>query len=297
MDRTLLGHPLQGRAPQSDHLPLVPTVPPFHANVVELRQVRETMGGFEDFLQAEVARRNECEGGGSRPVTDAPKGGYALKMNANEVYAVLPGDVLLNNQGIETLGQVLQGFEVLDEMSTVRRNAPPHGPEGKPKIFGDVPLLPHSKIDAGVRMRPLEALKEICLQDVGSLIVIRGGKGKGRDACSLEKARIPWSGKKDAVCPTEQFFFLGGIIVDNRSDAQSEDRRAGAKKRGQCDPGVVRPTIHIRGSSLLYRSSSALGARGKHEGLHGLGEGNCRRSRECRSTEGQFMLGLRSTSG
>lgn len=111
---------MQGRAPQSDHLPLAPAVPPLHANVVELRQTHETMGGFEDFLQAEVAWRDECEGGGFRPVTPTPKGGYALKVNADEVYAVLPRDVLLNNEGIETLGQVLQGFGVLDEMSAVR---------------------------------------------------------------------------------------------------------------------------------------------------------------------------------
>jgi hypothetical protein len=248
-----------------------------HANVVELCQTYETMGGFGDFLQAEVARRDACESGRSRPVTFTLKGGYALEVNANEVYAVLPRNVLLNDEGVETLGQVLQGIDVLDEMSAVRRNASPHGPEGKRKIFGDIPLLPCSKIDPGARMRPLEALKEICLEDVGSLIVIRGGKGKGRDACSLEKARIAWSGKKDAVCPTEQFFFLGGIILESRSDAQSEDRRAGAKKRGQCDPGVVRPSIHICGSPLLYRSSSALGARGKHKGLHDLREGNCRR--------------------
>lgn len=157
--------------------------------------------------------------------------------------------------------------------------------------------MPCSKIDAGVRMRPLEALKENCLENVGSLIAICGGEGKGRDGCSLEKACISWSGKKDAMCPTQQFFCLGRIILESRSDSQCEDRRAGEKKWGQRDPCVVRPSIHIRGSSLLYRSSSALGARGKHEGLPGLREGNCRRSRECSSTEGQFMLGLRSTSG
>lgn len=116
----MVGHPLQGRAPQSDHLPLVPTVSPFHANVVELRQTHEAMSGFGDFLQAGVARRDECESGRSSPVTFAPKGGYALEVNANEIYAVLPGDVLLNNEGIETLGEVLQGFGVLDEMSAVR---------------------------------------------------------------------------------------------------------------------------------------------------------------------------------
>lgn len=119
------------------------------------------------------------------------------------------------------------------------------------KVPGDVPLLPYSKIDAGARMRPLEALKEICLEDMGSLIAIGGGEGKGRDDCSLEKARIPWSGKKDAVRPTQQFFCLGGIILESRQNSQSEDQRAGTKKRGQSDPDVVRPSIHIRGSPLL----------------------------------------------
>lgn len=114
------GHPSQGRAPQADHLPLVPTVAPLHANVVELRQTHETMSGFGDFLQTEVARRDECESGRARPVTHTPKGGYALEVNADEIYAVLPRDVLLNDEGIETLRQVLQGFRVLDEMGAAR---------------------------------------------------------------------------------------------------------------------------------------------------------------------------------
>ena len=99
---------------------MVPTVPPLHANVVEPCQTYETMGGFGDFLQAEVARRDECECGISRGVTLTPKGGYALEVNANEVYAVLPWDVLLNDEGIETLRQVLQGFGVLDEMGAAQ---------------------------------------------------------------------------------------------------------------------------------------------------------------------------------
>lgn len=214
---------MQGRAPQADHLPLVSTVAPLHANVVELRQAHETMGGFGDFMQTGAVGRDECESGISRPVTFAPKGGYALEVNANEIYAILPRDVLLNDEGIETLRQVLQVFGVLDEICVARRNSPPHGPEGKTKVLGDVLFLPCSKIDAGMRMRPLEALKEICLEDVGSLIAIGGGEGERGNACSLEKACIPWSGKKDAVCPTQQFFGFGGIILESRSDAQGED--------------------------------------------------------------------------